>query len=153
MPSFIRPRTLFAGGLALIASLALAACGGDDETIALAEWIEQADEICREADAAGQAAAAELIAEIGEKQPTEAQLEELATEIVTPNYREQLEEIRALPEPDAEQETVDEMLGALEEGVNNLEESPEQIATEEGPEGFAEAGELADEVGLEDCGG
>jgi hypothetical protein len=44
------------------------------------------------------------------------------------------------------------MLSSLEDGVNALEDDPSQITTEEGPEGFQNASEIAGELGLKECG-
>jgi hypothetical protein len=139
--------------IAIAAAIGLAACGGDDEdTIPLADWIAQADEICREGDADLDQEIRDFFGGDVPDQPNPDQLADLATAVIAPNFQSQHDEIADLPEPEEESGKVDETLDALQEGVDQLEEDPSVIATEEGPEGIQEASRLAGELGLEECG-
>lgn len=137
--------------LAVTAALGLAGCGGDDEdTIALADWLTQADQICAEADEDLDQEIATFFADTQE--PSPEQVEELATDILVPSLQSQHDELSDLPEPDESADEVDETLDTLQAGIDELEADPSLAATPDGPPEIAEATEMAKDLGLEDCG-
>lgn len=137
---------------ALLAALALiaAGCGGDDEGEALTkeEFITQADEICAAGDEEITATADEQFGELEEEPPVEEQ-EAFLTDVVAPNYEDQLAQIRELNPPEEDAEQVDELLSALEDLIAQLRDEPSAVleATE-----APEASTLAQEYGLQNCG-
>jgi hypothetical protein len=145
--------------------LIAAGCGDDDEettsgatgatgatgeaALSKKDWITQADGICRRDDRELSQQAEETF---GDEAPTEEEIVDFAEEVALPQTREQLAELRALPAPEGDQEEVDEILTAAEEGLAELEDDPSQFADPEGPTAFDEANRLAQDYGLEICG-
>lgn len=161
-----RSRVLAA--VAVAASLAVAGCGGDDDepttdegvsgatgptaaAIPMDEWVEQADEICKEESAAIDEAAIEAFQG---GQPDDAAIAEFAGEVVAPSLQTQYDAISALPPPEGEEDQVAELLDALQSGIEEIEEDPSSLGTgTEAPDSaFAEANALAAELGLQECG-
>ncbi|MEZ5077328.1 MAG: hypothetical protein R2725_07800 [Solirubrobacterales bacterium] len=140
-----------------VALLALAACGGDgDETTAAltkAEFIAQGDEICEQGDKAGEARLEEFAEENGIdlENPTKEQQEEAVTEVFAASLDSQAEGLRDLGTPEGDEGEVDEILGALESAVEELEDEP-NLLFEEKATGLNEAAALAGEYGFESCG-
>lgn len=151
----------------LAAAVTVAACGGDDETttttpgatgatgasgdtLTTQQFISQADEICAAGD---QEIATAGQAEFGNQTPQGQELENFVDEVVVPSIQQQHDQIAALPAPEGEEESVDELLTALQQGIDSLEADPGQLAQGGGSDAFAEANQLADELGLTDCGG
>jgi hypothetical protein len=137
---------------ALLAALALiaAGCGGDDEGEALTkeEFITQADEICAAGDEEITATADEQFGELEEEPPVEEQ-EAFLTDVVAPNYEDQLAQIRELNPPEEDAEQVDELLSALEDLIAQLRDEPSAVLEATEP---PEASTLAQEYGLQNCG-
>lgn len=153
---------------AVVASLVIAGCGGDDDEptttegvsgatgvstaapIPVDDWIDQADTICGEESAAIDDAAAETFTE-GE-QPDEAALDEFAVDTVIPSLQAQYDAISALPPPEGEEDAAQELLDSLESAISEVEEDPGALGEAAGNEAFAEANRLATELGLQECG-
>jgi hypothetical protein len=157
----------------LAAGLIAAGCGGDDdedttaattteagatgatgaaggEPLSKSEFVEQADRICRQGDQEIQQAAQEL----GPGRPSDQEVEQFATETVVPNIQEQIDGIRQLTPPKGDEEEVNAIVDAAQEGVDMLEADPSLLL--QGPDAggaFAEANRLAQQYGLEACGG
>ena len=162
-----RSRVLAAAAVA--ASLAVAGCGGDDDettttegvsgatgatsaaAIPVDDWIEQADEICKEENAVIDEAAIEAF-QGGE--PGEAAISEFAGDVVVPGLQAQHDAISALPPPEGEEDRAAELVDALQSGIEEIEEDPSALGTEtESPDSaFTEANALASELGLQECG-
>ena len=162
-----RSRTAAAlGALAVSAALVAAGCGGDDETTSTttsgasgatgasgaplthAEYVAQADAICaagdKEIEAAGQS--------LGDA-PTEAVLEGFVDDTVVPAIQKQYDALAALPAPEGEEEQVDDLLSALQDGVDTLNEDPTLITAGDSADGpFADANKAAQDFGLTACG-
>lgn len=157
-------RTAVAAACAAIA-IGAAGCGGDDDDstsggdttavettdtttadITKAEWIEQADAVCADADLEiGQQAE-----EAGIDGTDEAALQDFIIDVVIPSNRDQAEQIRALGAPEGDEEEVGEILDALDEAIARAEADPEALTADSGE--FDEASELAQAYGLEVCG-
>jgi predicted nucleic acid-binding Zn-ribbon protein len=145
------------GGLAGISAaglLVLAGCGGggdEAEPLTKSEWIEQADEICAQAD--------EDIEALGN--PTT--LDEIGelTDEASGISRDALADLRALQPPEEDQETVDQMLDLVEQQIEIGEQIGEaarsgdeaevrRLAAEAQPL-EDQADELGRRYGLVDC--
>lgn len=155
-------------GLALV----LAGCGGDDDeetttaastqattpvvaTVTKAEYIAQADAICKTEDAASQAAAAAAIEALGvEGEPSDAQLTKIAGDIAVPSFEKQLTALRALPKPEADAAAIDAIYADLESAVTKAKEDPSILlassAAAENP--LAAAAAKAQAFGMKECG-
>ena len=143
-----------------VVALALigAGCGDDDEsgdsgssgggdTLTKEQFLTQGNAIC----AAGNA---ELEAE-GETlgtAPTPGEIEDFALEELVPNIQNQIDELRGLTPPEGDEEEVEAILAAAEEGVAAIEENPASAFDDGGADPFAQANELAADYGLTVCG-
>jgi hypothetical protein len=148
-------------GVLAIAVIA-AGCGSSSDnssseestsSITKAELIKQGDAICAKGNKEGEAEFEEYAEENGlseNKEPTEAQKEELATNILLPSVSGQIEEIRALGAPSGEEEEVSEILDTVEEEIEEGEAEPAGLF--ESGEPFAEGNKLAREYGFKVCG-
>jgi len=149
-------------GAALACALAIAGCGGGarEGSISKAEFVKQASEICRQADArirakfsaygrsrerrqieraerAGELTFKEAAAQVGER-------------LLIPVMRKEFEELRGLGIPDESQRRTRALLTAFGEGIEAAEAHPERAA-HDGTEAFGKSSRLADEYGLERC--
>jgi hypothetical protein len=156
--------------IALLAALAaismiVAGCGGSDDStdstagsdssaLTKAEFLKQGNAIC----AKGEKELNEEFEKFAEeenlsenKPPTEAQLTKASEEFFLPIIKEQVEGIRELSPPAGEEQQVDKLLTAAEEGIEKAEEDPASLANEK-EDPFAEANEMANKYGLTKCG-
>ena len=152
--------------LAATAALAFAGCGGDDEDepealtgatgaeavdIASKEdFIAAADAICAEQEETGQADI--QVALGGETTPTEDQQIEIAETIVIPNLQNQHDLIADLPQPEGEEDEINDLLDELQAGIDAAEDDPEALVTAADGGPLAEAGAAATDYGLTECG-
>lgn len=148
--------------LATVAATALvvAGCGGSSDStgttgsLTKAEFVKQGNAICAEGAKELEEGFEEFAKEHNfseNKQPTKAELTEASEEILIPGVRKQIEGIRDLGLPSEDGEEADEALEAAEKALEEGEEDPAAMATEDsGP--FAKANKLAKEFGLTKCG-
>lgn len=160
----MKPRRTAALALLAAAALLLACGGGDDEatttgatdatgasgdTLTKQQFITRADEICAAGDeeiiSAGRA-------EFGNQAPQGEELAQFVDDVVVPSTQRQHDQIAALPVPEGEEQSVDQLLTALQQGIDSLESDPEQLVQSSGDDPFEEASRLAREFGLTDCG-
>jgi hypothetical protein len=134
---------------------------GGDETASLskAEFVKQADAVCKKGSEEVRAEFAAYlkenkIKEIGEGNESKAEAEGRIEEVIEaaiPTLRQQLDGIRALAAPTANEAQVNAYLEAAEEGIEKGEEDPVELftATEKV---LAKSDKLAKEVGFKVCG-
>ena len=149
---------------ALAAGLLAGGCGDDDEappsttpgatgstgSISVEQWTTQAQAICTAGDRAQQQAARQRF---GDEPPSQTELEEFAVTVVVPNLEAQHAAISGLPKPDAEAERIEEMLSALSAGIDAVAEDPAALVQgADSVPAIAQATELAEDLGLDDCG-
>ena len=141
-------RKLILGACALLATgLMVTGCGGDDDELTKAEFVEQANAICKAGNKKIDAAAEEALNP--NKRPSNAQLEEFATETVIPNIQGQVDDVRELEPPSEDQEQIDEFLESAQGEIDRLEENPSGLFTDESS--FVETNQLARAYGLDEC--
>ena len=140
---------------ALVTTLALVATGciggdDDDEGVTKEDFIEQADAVC--ADYGAQ------IEEAGEGLGQDATMDDvvaLFNDEAIPLFREQVEELRALELPEADEDDLEELWDELESAIDETEqtvnEDPESLLSED-EDPFAEADAFAQEYGFQQCG-
>jgi hypothetical protein len=147
--------------VALAALIALAAvvvgCGGSDSdtssSLSKAQFIKQADAICEKSNDKVGSEFESYAKEQGwdeNKEPSKKQQEEAITDVVAPSVQTQVDEIKDLGTPAGDEDQVEAMLTAVEEGVETLEEDPSQLT--EGKNPLAKGSKLARDYGLEKCG-
>jgi hypothetical protein len=143
-----------AAGLPLLtlaaAALLAAGCGGD-ETQSKTAWVEQADDICAAADQDLNQAVEDQFG--GNTPPDDAEQEQFVTDEVIPSLQSQHDEIADLSAPEGAEEQADALLAALQSGIDALEADPASIQAAGADAPLAKANQLADKLGLTDCGG
>lgn len=149
-------RTTVLPALFLALALAVTGCGGGDDgkstdtptaaAITQAEFITQADAICKAGNATIDAAATA----VGDN-PSAADIELFVTSAVIPGVQAQHDSIDALGAPEGDEDQIAALLAALQTGIDNLTADPGAITTAEGSP-FAEANQLASDYGLQECG-
>jgi hypothetical protein len=147
----------------LAIAVVVAGCGSssssEENTSSLtkAEFIKKGDAICTAANKENEVEFEAFATENNlseSKEPSEAQKEEIATNILLPSISGQVEEIRSLGAPEGEEEQVNEILETVEEEVEEAEAEPAVLfEEEEGAESpFTEGNKLAREYGFKVCG-
>jgi hypothetical protein len=154
------------GPLALIAAVILAAllvvgCGGSDdsssgEPISKEEFIAKADAICK---AGNEQMEKELFKFLRQSRtggslgkPSVEQNEKFIVAVLIPNLRREIKEIKALGVPDGDEEKIDAMIAALEEGLETAEDETATVAAGTSDIVFGIASRLAGEYGATVCG-
>lgn len=138
-----------------IALVAITSCGGGDdsgeETLTKAEFIEQGDEICSKAEERSEPEAEEFAEENGFnlEKATKGELEEAIAAVLVPALNQQAEEIDALGAPEGDEEKIDAIVVALQDGAAEVEDDP-GLVLEGTP--LKEASQLARDYGFEVCG-
>ncbi|HEV2791215.1 MAG TPA: hypothetical protein VGV69_07955 [Solirubrobacterales bacterium] len=148
--------------LAAVAAIAMVAagCGGSDDStettseLTKVEFVKQGNAICakfnKEVEAEFERFAKEKNLSQNE-QLSEAALIEGAEEFFVPMVKRQINELRALDAPSAEEQKVDKIFSAAEKALAEGEENPSLFLAEDGGP-FKEANKLARDYGLTDCG-
>jgi hypothetical protein len=141
---------------ALVGVLALAAiasgCGsGGDERLTKAEFIEQADAICKQANNRIRKEYEAFVKEnVGQNGVSRAQGTEVGENILLPNVQSQAEEVRELEPPEVDEDQIAAMLDAFEAGVRKGREEPKSLFSADYP--LDEANAMAHKYGLKVCG-
>ncbi len=152
------------GILVLAGVLAIAAigigCGGDGSTEVTASadvekptYLKKADAICNQSNARVERDWEDFVKSRG-GDPTEAfEGEEnenaFATTVVLPEKQRQLDELKELPAPEADQDEVEAILAAYQEGIDIGEADPQAVMSTSGV--FKYAAKTAENYGLREC--
>jgi hypothetical protein len=146
---------LLAGALAT--GLIAAGCGGGDddngddngattaaETLSKSEFVQEANQICKEGndelDQAGQS--------LGQSS-NEEDLKTFITETLVPNIQGQIDQIRALGIPEADQEEVNAILDDAEADLSKVKDDPSIVIQNQDP--FTDVNKRLDDYGLTEC--
>lgn len=141
------------------AGLVWAGCGGSSDSssevtassLSKAQFIKQADAACKKGEEEVQSDFKAFASENENlANPTEDQFSELIETVLVANVEQELEDIRALGAPSGDEEKVEAILAAREEGVEEAEAQPKR-AVESSLAGFEKANGLAKAYGLEAC--
>jgi hypothetical protein len=147
-------RTALLPTLLLTLSPLFFACGGDGEKdssssqaepLSKAEFVAQADEICAQGNQEIVTAIEDFPAE-----PSEQEVTEFAEEVLVPNTQQQHDDIADLGAPEGDEDAVQAILDALQEGIDSVEEDPASLTSSDDP--LEEASDLAEAYGLTECG-
>ena len=138
----------------VVITLAVAGCGGSSsgESISKEEFIAKADAICKKSNERMAKGFGKLL----EGSPNLAKLSaaqerKLVDEVMVPGLEREVAELRKLGVPAGDEEKVNAMLEALEEGVETAERDPQAVANSSDAV-FGIASRIAGEYGLEVCG-
>ncbi len=122
--------------LALAALIAGCGGGGDSTTttttnerpLTKAEFIRKGDAICQVGNQASQTEIEEFAKENGfGPEPSTAQYEEVVTEVLVPNLKQQADELDALVPPTKDKDEVDAIIASLREAISAIEANPRSL--------------------------
>jgi hypothetical protein len=148
-------------GLALVAALSVAGCGGGGDSgdsstttgsLSKDEFIKQADQICSDGDAATQAEFQRAFPN-QQSPPTGDQLAQVA-KIAGQGVKDEITKIRTLGAPAGDEAAVNSFLDAADSGADQIIAHPEQLQSsgqEPNPD-IAKANQEAKAYGLQVCG-
>jgi hypothetical protein len=143
--------------VALVSALAVAGCGGGSGSststgsISKEKFIAKADAICKKGTERMQAAIFAVL-----KHPrnltkvSKAEQEKIVATAMVPSVSREVKELRGLPVPEGDEEKVEAMISALEEGVQTAERDPEAV-TKSSDVVFGISSRIAGEYGLKAC--
>jgi hypothetical protein len=139
--------------LLVIGAVAVAGCGGSDDTSSTAtaiskdDFIAQADQICAAGNKADAAASKEAFSG---GQPTEAEVASYVTDSVVPSIQGQIDDIRALGAPEGDEAEVNSFLDTAQEALDQVEADPSAITTS-GEDPFDQTNRLMTVYGITEC--
>jgi len=151
--------------LGVAAAIALAACGDDEssdtsttsseastsstssEALTKEEFVAQANAICAQGNKEIDAAANDVFSS---GKPSPAEMEDFVTQDLLPSVEDQVQQISELPPPEGDEEQVQEILDAAEQGIEEGKSDPQSFQK---ADPFAEANQLAVAYGMKECGG
>jgi hypothetical protein len=150
-----RSKTAWMLAFALAIGVLAAGCGGDDgddgdDTDPKQEYIAKGDEVC----AIGTfQIGSEARNRYGNPQPPPDKIQEYGRKIVVPILHKQvIPDLRELPPPKGDEQTVAAIYDALQAGVDTLREHPTLIADPDVGGAFDQANRLAQAYGFQQCG-
>lgn len=137
--------------LTAIGALAIAGCGGSDDSSSSdaptkAEFVAQADEICQGASDSLTEAQSQLGADA-----TDAEAIAFINDTYLPELKDESSQIKALTPPEGDEEAIDSITAALDDGINTIESDPEALLAG-ATDPLADATAQAKDYGLKVCG-
>jgi hypothetical protein len=127
--------------------------GGDSTTtsVSKAAFIKKADAVCQtNTQRMQRQILAVLKTKNGIRKPKPSEYERLVGTIIVPAVQREIKDLRALPVPSGDEDRIDAMIGALEEGLETAENDPKAVeATSDVV--FGIFSRLAGEYGLTTC--
>jgi hypothetical protein len=152
------------GTIAIAVALAVAAlvagCGGGDDssttTVSKAVFIKKVDAVCKNGTERMQRAVLKFLKEGREqggeiKRPSTDQSVKLVGAVIVPSVQKEIKEIKALGVPSGDEEKVEAIVGALEEGVETAEDDPQAVVKGSSDVIFGIASRIAGEYGIAGC--
>jgi hypothetical protein len=148
--------SIFAAVLAVAAILSGCGGGGDSSSdggsISKAAFVKQAEAVCKSNTRRLQRDIIRVLrTKHGIRKPSPKENVYLVGAVIVPNVRREVKELRALSVPSEDKDTIDAMIGALEDGLETAEKDPKAV-TSTSDVVFGIASRLAAEYGLEACG-
>jgi hypothetical protein len=151
--------------LAALGAIFVAGCGGDDDTssttgtsgasgvsgaaLSQEEFVSQANDICAAGNKETDAAANDTFSG---GQPSQAEIEQFATDVLIPSVQGQIDAIRALVPPEEIADQVTTFLDDAESALDDVRDDPSSIAVSDNAGPFADVNKEADALGLTECG-
>jgi hypothetical protein len=140
-----------------LAALVVAGCGGGSDSststvsVSKAAFIKEADAVCKKGTERMQLAILDFLKQHNVKRPNKAQSEKLVGTTIVPSVQTELKELKKLDAPEGDEERVNAIISALEEGLEIAEDNPEAVVGSSDAV-FGISGRLAGEYGAEVCG-
>jgi hypothetical protein len=140
----------------LIGGALLAGCGGGDDSsstaaaLTKAEYLKQGNEICRQA---AHEINTKAQAEFGNQPPSKQEFSTFITDTALPISEQEISDLRDLPPPAGDEDTVNGIYDAANEGLAKIKDDP--ILASQGDDAggaFTESNKLAKDYGLTTCG-
>ncbi len=154
-------RGTIAIAVALTVVALAAGCGGGSDSssststtgsISKAAFIKQVDAVCQKGTERMQRAVLVFLKEHKDvKRPSKAQSEKLVGLAIVPSVEKEIAAMKALDAPEGDEERFNEIVSALEEGLETAEANPEAVVASSDAV-FGISGRLAGEYGAEVCG-
>jgi hypothetical protein len=149
-----KPTSIFPALLLLAFTLLVAGCGsGDGDTLTKAEFVEQADALCRKIDRqqAGEFAAYGRKNAKDFNRSPEKGLEKAILELVVPSVRNEIKEVKALGVPEDDEAQVEEFFAEVEAALKKTGKDPLSIENGRPKNPFFGSFKLGQAYGFNDC--
>jgi hypothetical protein len=133
------------------AALAAAGCGGDDgggPTVSKQDFVKRSEAICVKSQTA---LAVQLTKDFGHAKISQSELVDFTKTTAIPNIERQLEQLRALPQPDEGSATLERYYAESERGIEQLKQDPSLVNRSTVPPAFTHANALARSFGIVRC--
>lgn len=132
---------------------AFVGCGGSDETTSLtkAQFIKQADAICKKADLVQVKNIKRLEDEKKMEDRPPAEQNELVTTVGLDPMLKEAEEIGGLPAPEGDEAQIEALVEAIEAGVERARKEPAEFVAYGAPDFFEKADNIAKKYGMKEC--
>ena len=141
-------RRIAAAGM-VVAGLMISGCGGSSESsLTKAQFVTQANKICREGEDRRSKRVNELAEERANKNSTAASRDDVVFDILA-IYEETTEQLSDLGQPKGEEEKAEAIVEAMEKAAERVRADPQSALTSDLP--FREANKLAESYGLTSC--
>jgi hypothetical protein len=142
--------------LGVLAAALLSGCGGDGDSSATAEsltkaqFVKQADGICAKYNRKGESQVQKVVESfnLDQGEPDQDVVAKGVAAVAVPILEEQIEELRALPVPDGEEQEVALILERQEQSLEKVEDEP-LFRVSGNP--YEELNEPAADYGLVEC--
>jgi ABC-type lipoprotein release transport system permease subunit len=137
-------------GLAAAVALIAAGCGSSDDSdsstssLSKAAWIAKADAICQQGNQEINQAAHQ---QFGNQKPTATDIQQFVTGTAIPNTQSQVDKIKALGAPSADEDEVNKLLETVQADVDKSKSDPTNSEND-----FGDSNALAQQYGLKVCG-
>lgn len=141
-------------GIALVAlvaaALPAAGCGGsDDDELTKAEFITQADAICKKAHDQFEKDFNQAFAD--NQQPSQAELNKFAESTLVPGVQGEIDDISELNPPSADEGQVNAIIEAVQAGANKIKADPGVLSPKVKFDPQKKGHQLAGEYGMKEC--
>jgi hypothetical protein len=140
----------------VVIGLFTAGCGGgnDAASISKAEFVKRADAVCAETGEQIASGVGSFVAGYDGKEPEgearAAAEAELVETVMVPNKENEVEQLREIGAPQGDEDQVEAIADALEEGIDEAKKRPEE-AVQGKSRSILEAEQLARDYGLKGC--
>ena len=139
-------RRLTVAGTMLLATGLLAAGCGDDDELTKSQFIKQADAICKKGNKRIDAVAKDTFS--SNKQPSKAQLTKFASDTLIPDIQRQVDDVRDLDEPSADEDQVNAFLDSAQAELDKGEKDPLYMTSDKS---FSKTNQLGKQYGFKVC--